>query len=87
MTPTFLRRCLLLTLPTLSACALIFPPEVGPTAEILNSRYVTDEQRAAVAALSALDDDPVIRKAKADEAAWNAMRGAQHKEKPGDVPG
>ena len=64
MTPTFLRRTLLVTLVVLSGCAVVFPPEQGPTAEVLASRYTAPEQRAAYADLHSREMERAINEAR-----------------------
>lgn len=60
----YVRRTLLIALVAVSSCAVIFPPEHGPSAEILRSRYVTDEQRAAAAALNSPEMSTAIEAAR-----------------------
>ena len=64
MKPIYLRRALLVSLVAASGCAVIFPPEHGTTAEILSSRYVTDEQRKAVADLNSPEMNAAIEAAR-----------------------
>jgi hypothetical protein len=64
MKPTYLRRALLLSLVAASGCAVIWPEEVGPADKILASRYVTDEQRSAVAHLNGPEMERAIQEAR-----------------------
>ena len=64
MKPTYLRRALLLSLVAASGCAVIWPEEVGPADKILASRYVTDEQRKAVADLNSPEMNAAIEAAR-----------------------
>lgn len=64
MPPTTRRRILLVSLVALSGCAVVFPKEQGPITEILSSRYVTDEQRQAVADLNSPEMNAAIAEAR-----------------------